>query len=118
MFRVRITGRIARSIAAVALAPPQLVLARGQKLDLRGRNPWLDGLAPARYQSRGDTIVSAVRRDDSFVDLAGVRIRFTSDRPNVLRADGNGVVTAVSPGVATITMKIGGASASTPFVVL
>jgi beta-glucosidase-like glycosyl hydrolase len=115
--RVRVTGSIPRTIATVSLAPPLSALKTGQTLDMRGRNPWLDGLAPTQYQSDGDTIVSAVRRDDSFADLTNVPITFTSDSPDVLRVDANGVVTAAAPGVATLTVKIGSASATTPFVV-
>jgi hypothetical protein len=114
---VRVTGAIPTTIATLSLAPPKLALKQGESLDLRGRNPWLDGLAPTQYQSQGDTIVSAVRRDDSFADLSNVPLQFSSDRPGVLRVDSNGVITAVGPGVATITAKAGGASATTPFVV-
>lgn len=113
---VRLTGTIPREIATVAVAPPVLSLPVGQSLDLRGRNPWLQGLAPNAGTANGDTIISAARRDDSFVDLTGVRMTFRSDHPNVLRAASNGVVTAVAPGVATITVTAGGRSASTPFV--
>ena len=114
---VQITGSIPRTIATLALAPPRVSLASGDTLDLRGRNPWLDGLAPAQYQREGDSIVSAVRRDDSFVDLAGAPLSFSSDRPDVLRVDPGGVVKAVSPGVATVTVKLGKLSATAPFVV-
>jgi len=114
---VQITGAIPPSIATVSLAPPALTLQPGQTLDLRGRNPWLDGLAPTQDQTEGDTIVSAVRRDDSFVDTSSAPLRFNSDRPDVLRVDANGIVSAVAPGVATVTVTLAGASASAPFVV-
>jgi beta-glucosidase len=85
---------------------------------LRGRNPWLDGLAPTQYQSEGDTIISATRRDDSFVDLTGAPMTFTSNRSDVLRVAGDGVITAVAPGVATISVTVGGKTARTTFVVV
>jgi beta-glucosidase len=114
---VRVTGSIGRSIATLVIAPPRMSLTAGQTLDLRGRNPWLDGLAPTQYEREGDTIVSAVRRDDSFVDLTGAPLSFSSDRPDVLRADANGVIKAVGPGVATVTVKLGRLAATAPFVV-
>ena len=114
---VRISGSIPPAIATVSLAPPLVTLTTGQTLNLRGRNPWLDGLAPPQYQSAGDTIISAVRRDDSFVDLTNVPITFTSDRPDVLRVDGNGVITAAGPGVATISVSLGGKTAQATFTV-
>ena len=87
-FGVRVSGRIPRSVKTVTLAPAQLRLSRGQTIDLRGRNPWLDGLAPAHPQ--GDQILSAVRADDSFADLAGASIRFSSNRPSVAGVDAQG----------------------------
>ena len=114
---VRVRGSIPRGIATLSLAPPELTLAAGATLDLRGRNPWLDGLAPADHQPEGDTIISAVRRDDSFADPSSVPLEFTSDRPDVLRVDDKGVITAAGPGVATVTVKTGGASATATFVV-
>jgi beta-glucosidase len=114
---LRISGSIPPAIATVSLAPPLFALNPGQTLNLRGRNPWLDGLAPTQYQAEGDTIISAVRRDDSFVDLTKVPMSFISDRPGVLKVDGNGTVTAVGPGVATITVSVGGKSAQATFAV-
>jgi hypothetical protein len=115
--KVRVSGRIPSGIATLSLAPPKLVLERGEKLDLRGRNPWLDGLAPAEYESQGDTIVSAVRRDDSFADLSSAPLEFASDRPDVASVDDRGVITAVGPGVATVTVRLAGRSATATFVV-
>ncbi len=114
---VRITGSIPRTIATVTLAPPLFTLRTGQRLNLHGRNPWLDGLAPTQYQPEGDTTISAVRRDDSFVDLTSVPMKFSSDRPGVLKVNRHGVLTAVGPGVATITVSLGGKTAKTAFAV-
>jgi uncharacterized protein YjdB len=117
-FPVRITGSIPRTVATVTLTPPQLTVSPGQTLDLRGRNSWLDGIPPLKYQGEGDTIISAVRRDDSFVDLTGSPVRFSSNRPSVVKVDPRtGILTALAPGVATVTVTIAGRSASAPFVV-
>lgn len=115
--RVRVAGRIARRIGTVSIAPPKLVLTSGETLDLRGRNPWLDGLAPQRYERIADPIITAVRRDDSFARLRSQRVRFSSSNPRVLRVESDGVIKAVRPGVATVTVTVGRATASTPFVV-
>jgi hypothetical protein len=61
--------------------------------------------------------VSAVRRDDSFVDLTGAPLSFSTDRPDVLRVDPSGLVKAIAPGVATVTVKLGKLAATAPFVV-
>jgi hypothetical protein len=114
-FAVRVGGRIPRSVETVTLAPAQLSLTRGQTIDLRGRNPWLDGLAPAHPQ--GDRVLSVVRGDDSFADLGDVSIRFSSNRRRVATVDGKGVVTARAPGVATIEATVQGVTATTPVVV-
>jgi beta-glucosidase-like glycosyl hydrolase len=115
--KLRVTGAIGRSVATVALAPPSLVLAPGASLDLRGRNPWLDGLAPTSLERVGDTIVSAVRRDDTFVDVARAPLRFRSNRPGVVSVDAHGTLRARAPGVAVVTVRLGKAAASTVFVV-
>ncbi len=114
-FPVRVTGAIPTKVATLSLAPPDLTLKPGATLDLRGRNPWFDGLEPAVDTS--DTIISAVRADDSFADPATLPLQFSSDRPDILRVDDKGVVTAVAPGVATITVTDGSANATAAFVV-
>jgi len=114
---VQVSGAIPRTIATVTLAPEQLMLTPGQTVNLRARNRWLDGLAPTQYQSEGDTIISAVRRDGTFVNPAGIPMRFASDRPRVVSVGQDGVLRALAPGVATISVTIGGVSASAPFVV-
>ena len=114
-FTVRVSGRIPRSVETVTLSPAQLSLTRGQTIDLRGRNPWLDGLAPAHPQ--GDRVLTAVRADDSFADPGDLAVRFSSNRRSVATVDGKGVVTARGPGVATIQATVQGATASTPIVV-
>jgi beta-glucosidase len=116
-FRVRIRGQIPRRVRTVTLAPVQLSLARGQSIELRGRNPWSQGLPPVGLAEAGDGIVSAVRADDSFVDLSRTRMTFTSNRPAVATVDRAGRLTAVGPGVATISVTIGGATGSAPVVV-
>ena len=114
-FAVWVGGRIPRHVETVTLAPARLSLTRGQTIDLRGRNPWLDGLAPAH--PRGDHVLSVVRGDDSFGDLGDVSIAFASNRSSVASVDRNGVVTARAPGVATIKATVQGVTAKTPIVV-
>jgi hypothetical protein len=114
-FGVRVGGRIPRSVGTVTLAPAQLSLTRGETIDLRGVNPWLDGLAPAHPQ--GDRVLSVVRADDSFAGLGDVPVRFSSNRPAVASVDVKGVVTARRPGVVTIRATVHGVTARTPFVV-
>jgi len=116
-FKVRVHGRIPRTIRTVTLAPVQLTLRPGQTIDLRGRNPWLQGLAPTGLDDAGDSIITAVNADDSFADPKDLRPVFSSDRPAVAAVDAAGKVTAVAAGVTTIRVNLGAASASTPIVV-
>jgi beta-glucosidase len=116
-FRVRVFGRIPRTVKTVTLAPAQLSLAPGQTIDLRGRNPWLQNLAPAGLADAGDAIVTAVRADDSFAGLAQERVAFASNRPAVATVAPDGTLTAVAPGVATISVTVDGVTASAPIVV-
>jgi uncharacterized protein YjdB len=42
---------------------------------------------------------------------------YSSDRPDVIKVDNNGVITAVGSGQATITVSVGGKTAQTAFAV-
>jgi beta-glucosidase len=108
---VRVTGRIPRTISTLTIEPMQLSVAAGSTVDLMGSNPWRQHLAPAG--PAGAAVVTAVRADDSFATPA---LHFSSTRPAVARVR-NGTLTAVAPGVATIRVRAGGRTASTPIVV-
>jgi len=87
------------------------------KLDLRGKNRWLKGLGPTGTDPRAEAIVSAVRQDDSFVNLKKAKLEFRSSRSNVLDVSSRGRLVAKRPGVATISVSFGGKSARMPFAV-
>ncbi|MFZ0426787.1 MAG: glycoside hydrolase family 3 C-terminal domain-containing protein [Acidobacteriota bacterium] len=52
------------------------------------------------------TTVTAAMSDDTFADLAKTRVTYSSSRPSVASVDSSGIVTAQSPGVATITASV------------
>ena len=107
-----------QQLSAQAASQPQAPTANQTYIDLVAYSAKAnDGLAPAQFQAEGDTIIGAVRRDDSFADPATIPLRFSSDHPDVLRVDPGGVITGVAPGVATVTATSGGASATAAFVV-
>ena len=85
----------------------------GETVDLLGKNTWLQGLAPADLANQGDDVVTAVRRDDTFVDLRRAAVDFRSNRPDVARVDTTGKVLAVGPGVATISVTVDGVTGTT-----
>lgn len=66
---VRMSGRIDRSIRHLTAQAPKSTLKVGDTLNLRGTNRWLQGLGPTGTDPRTQNIVTAVREDDSFVDL-------------------------------------------------
>jgi beta-glucosidase len=70
----------------------------------------------------GDTValadaVTVVNDDQSFVDIAGVDVRYRSNDPAVLTVSGTGVARAVGNGVATVTVTVGGVDGSAVLVV-
>lgn len=112
----RVTGRLPQKIRHVTVEPPRLDLRQGQKLNLQGRNRWLGGLSE-NSRPVSARIVTAVREDQSFVDLRRRKVRYSSNRPRVVRVRRNGRLTAIRPGVATVTVSVGGARGRATFVV-
>ncbi len=52
------------------------------------------------------TTVTAAMSDDSFADISGATVTYSSNRPSVASVDDKGLVTAKAPGVATITAAV------------
>lgn len=114
---VRVSGQISTAIRHVTVQTPKSFLSVGEALDLRGENPWLQGLGPSGTEPRAEDIVAAVRDDDSFVDLADGDLRYSSNRPDVLDVTPAGIVAAKNQGVATITVTAAGRHADAVFAV-
>ena len=114
---LRISGDISPAIRHLTAQPPKTVLHVGDTIGLHGKNPWLEGLGPTGTDPHPQDILTAVRADDSFVDLSEVELRFSSTDPAVVEVTEAGVVSAVGSGVATITATLGGETAGMVFVV-
>ncbi|MFL5782249.1 MAG: glycoside hydrolase family 3 C-terminal domain-containing protein [Thermoleophilaceae bacterium] len=114
---VRITGRIARTVRHLTVQPPKSTLKVGEALSLRAKNHWLQGLGPVGTPARAADIITAVRQDDTFVDLSHAPLRFTSSSPTVVRVDGNGLVKGIRPGTATVSVSFAGSTARAVFAV-
>ncbi|MEJ2083517.1 MAG: Ig-like domain-containing protein, partial [Acidobacteriota bacterium] len=52
------------------------------------------------------TTVTAAMSDDSFADISGATVTYSSNRPSVASVDDKGLVTAKAPGVATIAAAV------------
>ncbi len=52
------------------------------------------------------TSVTAAMSDDSFYNIRNAKVTFKSNNPAVAGVDENGLVTAIGPGVATITADV------------
>ncbi|WP_211192373.1 ricin-type beta-trefoil lectin domain protein [Actinoplanes sp. TBRC 11911] len=119
---VTVTGTLTPKVKTVTVNPGQIVANAGDKIDLRGNNPWLaDDTDPAKehrtVQPAADDIVTATATDESFVDLSKTAATYASSNPDVATVDTNGVVTARNDGVTTIKVTVGGVSGTTPLVV-
>lgn len=64
------------------------------------------GVSVLKAGESAKTSVTACLTDDSFIDIAGAKLSFSSNNPSVATVDGNGLVKAVGQGVATITVKV------------
>jgi beta-glucosidase len=115
---LRISGAIKQRIQYVTVQPDQVVFVPGQTLDLTGKNPWIaDDTAQAAQHQSADNIVEAVNNDESFVNLAGKHVTYSSSNPAVATVTRNGVVTTHANGVATIRVTVNGVTGTTPISV-
>ncbi len=115
---LRVTGAITPRIKYVTVQPDQVVFVPGDKLDLTAKNPWIaDDTAQAAQHQSADNIVEAVNNDESFVNLAGKHITYTSSNPAVATVSRTGIVTTHATGVATIRVSVEGVTGSTPISV-
>ncbi|MBQ0044943.1 MAG: glycoside hydrolase family 3 C-terminal domain-containing protein [Bacteroidales bacterium] len=64
------------------------------------------GVSVMRAGQTAQTKVTGSLTDDSFTDITKAKVRYISSNPNVASVDANGLVTAKSMGVATITAKV------------
>ncbi len=111
------SGRIDRSIRHLTAQAPKSTLKVGDTLNLRGTNRWLQGLAPTGTDPRTQSIVTAVREDDSFVDFAKAKLRYRSSNPRVVTVTAAGRLTARRKGVTTISVSLDGKTARIAFAV-
>jgi beta-glucosidase len=119
---VAVTGTLTPKVTTVSVQTPDDVYNVGDTVDLTAKNPWLkDDTNPSKEQRdlsiTADNNVTAVNNDQSFVNLAGAQVGYSSSNPAVATVSGAGVVRAVADGAATITVTVNGVSGSTPLVV-
>jgi beta-glucosidase-like glycosyl hydrolase len=122
---VAVTGAITPKVQYVTVQPPAFVYNAGQTLDLTAKNPWIAddttgvGSVPqGRNMSvTADNIVEAANNDQSFVNLSGAQVSYSTSDPTVATVSTAGLVHAVGDGVATISVTVNGVTGSTPIVV-
>jgi len=115
---LRVSGAITPRIQYVTVQPDQVVFTPGDKLDLTGKNPWVaDDTAQAAQHQSADSIVEAVDNNESFVNLAGKHVSYSSSNPAVASVSRSGVVTTHANGTASIRVTVDGVTGTTPIVV-
>ena len=117
---VSVSGTLTQKVTDVTVQPDQVIFAPGDTLDLTGRNKWIASDTQAgteQHHALASNIVEAVNNDQSFVNLANAHVSYSSSDSNVASVSSAGLLTAVSPGVATISVTVNGVTGSTPVVV-
>jgi beta-glucosidase-like glycosyl hydrolase len=121
---IDVTGSLTPHVQYVTVQPPAVVYKPGDSLDLSGKNPWIaDDTNQAVEQTERNTtitadhIVEAVNDDGSFVKLSSADVSYSSSNNNVATVSSSGVLTAVAPGVATISVTVNGVTGSAVIVV-
>ena len=115
---VQVTADATPTVRTVTVQPGQVVFTPGERLELTGTNPWIaDDTAQAAEHAKADGIVSAVRSDQSFVDLTRATVTYRSSNPRVARVSRTGRLTAVAPGTTTVSVTVDGVTGSAPITV-
>jgi hypothetical protein len=121
--QVNVTGAITPQVKYVTVQPEGTIYQAGQTIDLTSKNQWLkDDTNPAEQPDRNfaitaDNVVQAVNNDQSFVNLSGATVTYSSSNPTVATVSSAGLVRAVSDGAATITVTVNGVSGTMPILV-
>ena len=117
---VSVHGAITPKVQSVTVQPDQVVFKPGDTLDLTGTNPWIAPDTNSTLEqphASATSIVEAVNNDQSFVDLPGAHVTYSSSDPSVASVDSSGLVHAVKDGVTTLTVTVNGVSGSVPVLV-
>ena len=117
---VDVRGTITPRVQYVTVQPDQAIVKPGDTLNLTGKNPWIANDTSASLEqphATADNIVEAVNDDESFVDLAHARVRYSSSDPAVATVNRAGVVTALGAGVTTLRVTVNGVTGTAPIVV-
>jgi beta-glucosidase-like glycosyl hydrolase len=121
--QVTVTGAMTPKVQYVTVQPEGTIYQAGQTIDLTSKNQWLkDDTNPAEQPDRNfgitaDNVVQAVNNDQSFVNLSGATVTYSSSNPTVATVSSAGLVRAVSDGAATITVTVNGVSGTMPILV-
>jgi beta-glucosidase len=117
---VTVTGAITPRVQYVTVQPDQVIFTPGERLSLTGVNRWIGPDTSSSLEQRHATatdIIEAVNNDQSFVNLSRARVSYASNDPKVAKVSGAGILTAVGPGVATISVTVNGVTGTMPIVV-
>jgi hypothetical protein len=116
---VTVSGVMTPRVQYVTVQPDQVIFRVGNTLSLTGRNPWIapDISSSEQQHASATKIVDAVNNDQSFANLANAAVSYASSNPAVAKVSSTGVMTAVAPGVATISVTVNGVTGSIPIVV-
>jgi hypothetical protein len=117
---ITVFGALTPRVKYVTVQVDQVVFRPGQALDLKGKNPWIAPDTDAALEqphAPADAIIEAVNNDQSFAELSAARVRYRSSDPSVAAVGSDGILHAISPGVATISVTVNGVTGSTPVVV-
>jgi beta-glucosidase len=117
---ITVHGALTPRVQYVTVQPGQVIFHPGNTLDLTGTNQWIAPDTDASLEqahATADSIIEAVSNDQSFVSLPRAHVSYASNDPQVARVTTAGVLTAVGPGVATISVTVNGIVGTMPIVV-
>jgi len=119
---VNVSGALTPQLKYVTVQPEDVVYKPGDTVNLAGKNRWIaddtnHALEQRNLSVTADNIVEAVNNDGSFVDLSDAHVAYNSSNPSVATVTSTGIMKAIAPGVATISVNVNGVSGAAVVVV-
>lgn len=114
---VTIKGQAPVTVANVTVQPEKLVYGVHETADLTGKNRWIADDTNGTADVIADKVVEASLSNDTFLNLQGQHVTYTSSNSKVASVNGRGQIVTHQPGVTTISVTVRGVTGSVSIAV-
>lgn len=114
---VAISGQAPVTVKTVTVQPEKLVYGVNETVDLTGKNRWIGDDTNGTADVIADDVVEATQSNDTFLNLRGQDVSYTSSNPRVATVDSSGRLVTRTRGVTTISVTVRGVTGSVAIAV-